>query len=61
MYFEELEEKMNEINIDNNSDLNCSNNFEEKLLEKSNDDSDSDEFINSNYLIYNILLCEKMA
>jgi len=61
VYFEELEEKMNEINIDNNSDLNCSNNFEEKLLEKSNDDSDSDEFINSNYLIYNILLCEKMA
>ncbi len=61
MYFEELEEEMNEVNIDNNSDLNCDNNSEEELSKKSNDNSDSDEFIDSNYPIYNILLCKKMA
>jgi len=54
VYFKKSEEKINKINIDDDNDLNHSSDFEEKVLEKSDNDSDSDESIDSNYLIYRL-------
>ncbi len=61
VYFEKSKEEINEINIDDDNNSNYGSNSEKKISEKSDDNSNSDEFIDLNHSIHDILLYEEIA
>ncbi len=59
VYFKKSKEEMNKVNINDDNKSNYSTDFEEEVLKKSDDDSNSNKSIDLNHPIHDILLYEK--